>query len=318
MIGASLVYRLAGVLVLVVALLDLRDRSNGKRISTALFWGAYALTLIFGSELPDVVNGLLVVVIVLVGGLGGMGRGAAKTTSDDARRTSAARHGNLLFVPALLVPALTLAATPLLRSARVGQVLLVDPKNASVVGLAASSLVALSFALALLRQPPSSSALEARRLMNLVGWAAVLPQVLAALGAILASAGVGERVAELLGRVVPLDDRLAVVCAYTLGMALFTMLLGNAFAAFPVMMAALGVPLLVRRFHGDPAAVAALGMLSGFCGTLMTPMAANFNVVPASLLELPDEHAVVRVQVPTALVILAANTVLLYVLAFRK
>lgn len=31
-------------------------------------------------------------------------------------------------------------------------------------------------------------------------------------------------------------------------------------------------------------------MLSGFCGTLMTPMAANFNIVPAALLELSDRN----------------------------
>ena len=65
--------------------------------------------------------------------------------------------------------------------------------------------------------------------------------------------------------------------------------------------------------------MAAIGMLSGFCGTLMTPMAANFNVVPASLLELPDRDApfngVIRAQVPTALLLLVANTLFMYFLA---
>jgi len=58
-------------------------------------------------------------------------------------------------------------------------------------------------------------------------------------------------------------------------------------------------------------------MLSGFCGTLMTPLAANFNLVPAALLELPDRYAVIKAQIPTALPLLIANTVLMYVLAFR-
>ena len=35
--------------------------------------------------------------------------------------------------------------------------------------------------------------------------------------------------------------------------------------------------------------IGAIGMLAGFCGTLMTPMAANFNIVPAALLELKDQ-----------------------------
>jgi uncharacterized membrane protein len=58
-------------------------------------------------------------------------------------------------------------------------------------------------------------------------------------------------------------------------------------------------------------------MLSGFCGTLMTPMAANFNLVPAALLGLKDRYAVIKVQIPTAILVLAANTGLMYALVFR-
>lgn len=107
------------------------------------------------------------------------------------------------------------------------------------------------------------------------------------------------------------------MAAYTFGMAIFTMVMGNAFAAFPVMTAGIGLPLIVQRFGGDPAIMGAIGMLSGFCGTLMTPMAANFNIVPAALLELKDRNGVIRAQVPTALILLLANTALMYVLVFR-
>lgn len=100
-------------------------------------------------------------------------------------------------------------------------------------------------------------------------------------------------------------------------MALFTMIMGNAFAAFPVMAAAIGVPLLIQHYHGDPAVVGAVGMLAGFCGTLMTPMAANFNLVPAALLELKDQYGVVKVQVATALPLLALNLLIIYFAAFR-
>jgi uncharacterized membrane protein len=117
--------------------------------------------------------------------------------------------------------------------------------------------------------------------------------------------------------VVPVDNRFAVVLAYALGMAMFTMIMGNAFAAFPVMTAGIGLPLLVHLHGADPAPLAAIGMLSGYCGTLLTPMAANFNLVPAALLELRDPHAVIRAQVATALPLLAANIALMYFLVFR-
>jgi uncharacterized membrane protein len=104
---------------------------------------------------------------------------------------------------------------------------------------------------------------------------------------------------------------------YVIGMALFTIIMGNGFAAFPVMTGGVGVPILVGVHHGDPAVMAAIGMFSGYCGTLMTPMAANFNIVPAALLELPDKNAVIKVQLPTAASLLVVNIFLLYFLMFR-
>jgi uncharacterized membrane protein len=140
--------------------------------------------------------------------------------------------------------------------------------------------------------------------------------MLASLGAVFALAGVGAVVGDLITTVIPDGSRLGAVIAYGLGMVLFTMVMGNAFAAFPVMAAAIGLPLLIRQYHGDPAIVAAIGMLAGFCGTLMTPMAANFNIVPAALLDLKDRNAVVKAQVPTALPLLAVNIALIWFLAF--
>ena len=153
--------------------------------------------------------------------------------------------------------------------------------------------------------------------MDSIGWAAVLPQMLASLGAVFAAAGVGTTIGALAGAIIPEGSIFLAVLLYALGMAIFTMIMGNAFAAFPVMATAIGVPLLIQGYHGNPAVVGAIGMLAGFCGTLMTPMAANFNLVPAALLELKDQYGVVRAQVATALPLLAVNILLIYWLAFR-
>jgi uncharacterized membrane protein len=194
---------------------------------------------------------------------------------------------------------------------------LVDVKQVTVISLAIATLIALAVGMVMLRPPLSAPIREARRLLDAVGWAAVLPQMLAALGALFAIAGVGNVVSGLAQRWIPLDNPFVVVLTYAVGMAVFTMIMGNAFAAFPVMTAGIGLPLIVQRFGGDATIMAAIGMLSGFCGTLMTPMAANFNIVPTALLELPDENAVIKVQIPTALLLLAANILLMNFLVFR-
>ncbi|WP_104199880.1 5-oxoproline transporter, DUF979 family subunit [Cryobacterium sp. Y29] len=106
------------------------------------------------------------------------------------------------------------------------------------------------------------------------------------------------------------------VLLVSVGMFLFTALMGNAFAAFPIMTAAIGWPVLVQIFDGNPAAVFAIGMLSGFCGTLITPMAANFNLVPSALLEMKDKYGVIKAQVGTGVPMLGVNVALMYFLAF--
>jgi len=145
----------------------------------------------------------------------------------------------------------------------------------------------------------------------------VLPMMLAALGDVFAKTGVGDAVAGVVGTVVPTESRYACVVAYVVGMVAFTAIMGNAFAAFPVMTAGIGLPLLVTRHGADPAALGAIGMVTGYCGTLLTPMAANFNIVPAVLLELPDQYGVIRAQWPTALMLLAVNFMLMWMLVFR-
>ncbi len=314
MIGLGFVYLLMGALTGGVAAVNARDRANPRRWRAALFWGLWSLTFLAGARLPDAAAGGVVIAMALLAGTGGLGQGRHPTTDAAERLRSAARLGHRLFAPALLVPAVTVLGAWAFRRWRVGGAPVVDPRQVTLVALAAAALAGLAAAVRLVRPPAAAPLGEARRLLDAVGWAAVLPQMLAALGAVFAMAGVGQVIAGLLGRWIPLGVPLVAVGAYTLGMALFTVLMGNAFAAFPVMTAAVGLPVLVRGFGGDPAAVTAVGMLSGFCGTLLTPMAANFNVVPVALLELPSEWSVIRAQAPTAVLLLAANTALLYLL----
>jgi uncharacterized membrane protein len=136
------------------------------------------------------------------------------------------------------------------------------------------------------------------------------------LGAVFAVSGVGEAIAHLTAAAIPVQSRLACVLAFAAGMVAFTVIMGNAFAAFPVMMAGVGLPLLIGQHHAQAAALGALGMLTGYCGTLLTPMAANFNSVPAALLELRDPNGVIRAQWPTALWLLAINLILIWFCAF--
>lgn len=308
-------YVLAGLMFAAFALFNLQDRTNPRRVVNFLFWGIYALTFMFGGELPHFVTGCLAISLALIAGSGKLGKGQPESASAAAasrREARAQQFGSKLFIPALLIPFVTLVGTFTLK-----YVPFIDAKSVTLISLVLGTLVAFGVALLMLRDAPLHALKDARHTMDAVGWAAILPQMLAALGALFAVAGVGHVVSDLVKAWIPVDSAFAVVAAYTFGMALFTMIMGNAFAAFPVMTAGIGLPLIVHQFHGNPAILGAIGMLCGFCGTLMTPMAANFNIVPAALLELKDQNGVIKAQWPTALLLLAVNTILMYLFVFR-
>jgi uncharacterized membrane protein len=320
MITLEHAYVLVGLMFLAFAILTLRDAEHPTRTRSAVFWGLIAASMLFGSYLGGLGNGLLVLALVALGGLKKLGVGQPSTTTLEERRESAIRRRNALFIPALIVPLIAVGGTLAAKHTDVGA-WLISSTQTTLIALGLGCILALIAAMVWLRPPVMAPVQEGRRLMDSIGWAALLPQMLASLGAVFLAADVGGVVGELVTRVVPMSSPLLAVAAYCLGMALFTVIMGNAFAAFPVMTAAIGLPFVVGQFGGNPAIVCAIGMLAGFCGTLMTPMAANFNVVPANLLELPDRNSalngVIRAQLPTALILLGVNMALMYALAFR-
>ncbi len=316
MITLHWLYALAGAVFAAFAIGSLRDATNPKRWGNAAFWGLLAASFWFGDRFGDIGNGALVLALVGIAGTHQLGRGTKQSTSVKQREASSERLGNRLFLPALVIPLTAFAGTLLFSYTPLKDSGLIDPKSVTLVLLGLGVIIALVICYAWLRPPLTAPLEEGRRLMDSIGWAAVLPQMLAALGTVFAVAGVGTTVGALASAILPEGSVILAVLLYALGMAAFTMIMGNAFAAFPVMAAAIGVPILIQQNGGDPAVIGAVGMLAGFCGTLMTPMAANFNIVPAALLELKNQYAVIRAQVPTAIPLLIANILILYVAGF--
>ncbi|HEY5801716.1 MAG TPA: DUF979 domain-containing protein [Burkholderiaceae bacterium] len=318
------VFYLIGAIVMTVVLLTLRDRSNPKRYATALFWFLFASTFLFGDAVVGALGkplayklvGMLVIVLALIAGAGLLGAASYPDYLEE-KLASARRLGNRLFVPALTIPAVTIACALLLKDVQVAGWSLFDPKHLTFCALALACVVAIGVGGMVTGGTPLTAVRESRRLIDAVGWALILPQMLAMLGGVFVAAQTGKSITTIVNFFVDPSSRMTLAAMYCIGMALFTIVMGNAFAAFPVMTAGIGLPYLIVAHHGNPAAVVAIGMFSGYCGTLMTPMAANFNIVPAALLELKDKYHVIRVQIPSALAILCINIVLLNLLAFR-
>ncbi|MDU5683395.1 MAG: DUF979 domain-containing protein [Veillonella sp.] len=293
------VYLLVGIILFIFAIQSFLDKEHKYRIGTGLFWLLYSVSFIFGSYLSKEINGWLVIAMAVIVLVKQLGKGNYFESAIEFKKGEAVRIGNVIFVPALLVGIITF-------------VIGFFTKLGALVGLGIAAIIAMCAALYITKGTLNQGFHEGRRLIDAIGWTAILSQLLAALGYLFNLAGVGKIISSAVASVVPADNVFLVVVAYCIGMVIFTMIMGNAFAAFAMITSAIGIPMLVVAHGANPAAVGAIAMLAGYCGTLMTPMAANFNIVPVALLEMRDQYGVIKAQLPIALIMLVLNILLMY------
>ena len=308
-LSLNAVYVLTGVVILAFAGLTFKDRSNRHRLGTTLFWLILGLIFVFGSAMPHWVTGLLVLSLVALDGAGQVGR----KTSDDTTKSGqvpskALTVGNKIFLVVLAIPVVTFAFA-------IGFRLFgLNSNEGAIVGLGYSGAAALLVGLSLTKGTLTEAFQEGRRLNDAMGAVNILPPLLASLGIIFTASKIGDLIAAGIHKVIPGENLFLLIVANCLGMALFTMVMGNSFAAFPVITAGVLVPLIVRPFGVDPAMAAIITLTAGSTGTLMTPMAANFNIVPTALLDMRDQYGVIKFQAPFALTIWTCHVVVMWLL----
>lgn len=137
--------------------------------------------------------------------------------------------------------------------------------------------------------------------------------LLASLGAVFTAAGVGEVISEIVGNVIPKGNVNVGIIVFAIGMALFTMIMGNAFAAITVMTVGIGAP-FVLQYGADPVVIGMLALTCGYCGTLCTPMAANFNIVPIAMLDMKNRFGVIKNQIIPAIILLTVQIIYMIIL----
>ena len=287
------VYALTGLLLWAFAALTPKP---GARF----FWFLLGFIFCFGGLLPHHWTGALVVLMVA---LDGAGQVQARTSEPPDVPNSL---GNRVFWPVLTIPTITFAGAGMAR------LIGADVSRGALLGLGYGGVLAMLVALALTRASARTLLEEGRRINEAMGAVSILPQLLASLGLVFTAAGVGDLIASGIKSLVAGDALFLLVVANCLGMTVFTLVMGNSFAAFPVIASGVLVPLIVKPFGVDPAMAAILTLTAGSTGTLMTPMAANFNIVPTGLLNMKDPNAVIRYQAPFAILMWFGHVALMY------
>lgn len=295
-------YIVIGCQFLHTAYCSCKDKTNPVRFGTAGFWALLGISFIGGSYLPSIYIGAIVVILALLTLFKQVRIGTLPTLDEVKANVEAKRLKNKIFIPVMLMAMIALVLAKVI-------------PEFSKISISLAALFATISLLLITKSHPKSLLSENNRMVQQVSTSGIVPQLLGALGAIFTVAGVGDLISHLISDFVPSGSRFMGVLAYVLGMVLFSMIMGNAFAAFTVITAGVGVP-FVFSLGANPIIASALAMTAGCCGTLLTPMAANFNTLPVALLDMKNPNGVIKAQVGVAIVMIILHVFLMYFLAF--
>ena len=298
----EIMYCLIGLISIYVAFKNLKDKENKNNVGSFIFWLDLGLMFVLGKWLPALADGILLIILVLPPILKKVSPGNEPEPTLEEMEQNNKKIGSKVFVPAVCIGLFALLAAFFTK---------ISPLVGMTVGVFVAMIILRIYSKA---NTPSVFLKDCRRMMDVVGPLSMLPMLLAALGAVFTAAGVGDVISGLVSNIIPAGNVTIGIIVYAIGMAVFTMIMGNAFAAITVMTVGIGAP-FVLKYGVDPVIIGSLALTCGYCGTLCTPMAANFNMVPVAILEMKDKNGVIKKQVLVAVVMLVVQIVMMIMMS---
>lgn len=298
----EIIYIIMGAVAIYTGIKNARDKSNATPIGTAIFWCALGIVMMFGRWIPPMINGVLVIIMTLPPIFKKVSKGKENAPTEAVTKKMADKIGMKIFIPALAMGIFAI-------------IFAVFTQLGALVGVGVGVLVAIIILMIYSNSnKPKVFLDDAERMLSTVGPLSMLPMLLASLGAIFTAAGVGEVISDLVAKVIPKGNVNLGIIVFAIGMMLFTMIMGNAFAAITVMTVGIGAP-FVLAYGADPVLIGMVALTCGYCGTLCTPMAANFNIVPVAMLEMKDRFGVIKNQAVLAVIFLVFQ--ICYMILFK-
>ena len=303
----EVIFIIMGLVCIYAAIKNLRDKENVSPIGTAIFWGALGIVLIAGRFIPPIVSGILIFVMAAPAILRKVKIGRSNTPTAEETRAQADKIGMKILLPAFSIGVFAIIFALYFMAPRFVLA------SAALIGVGVGVLVSMILLMVFDKQnKPDVFLKDSERFLSMIGPLCMLPMLLASLGAIFTAAGVGGVIADLVRGIIPAGNVPVGIIVYGLGMVIFTMIMGNAFAAITVMTVGIGFP-FVLAYGANPVLIGMLALTTGYCGTLMTPMAANFNIVPVAMLDMKDKYGVIKQQFYIALPVMVFQIIFMII-----
>lgn len=299
----EVIWILTGLISIYTGVKNFKDKENPSRLGTAVFWCVLGVVLAFGRWIPPMVDGILIIVMVIPAICKKVKIGKTEAPTEKEIQENFEQIGMKIFLPALMIGICAIVFA------------IFFPQLGALVGCGVGVFISafIMMAFAPKKNKPLVFLNDSERLLSAVGPLSMLPMLLASLGAVFTAAGVGDVIAKLVGKIIPEGNVNVGIIVFAIGMMLFTMIMGNAFAAITVMTVGIGAP-FVLSYGANPVVIGMIALTCGYCGTLLTPMAANFNIVPVALLDMKDRMGVIKNQVIPALILIVVQIVYMIIL----
>ena len=290
--GLNVVWLIIGLITIYAGIKNLLDKENPSRVGTAVFWCSFGIVCGFGTWLPAKVSGALVLIMCLPPIFKKVKIGKVDNPTKEHTEQQFKKIGMKIFIPAFSVAVCSLFFA-------------LFSNMSSMVAITLGVVVAMILLIAYdsKQNKPVVFLKDSERFLGITGPLSMLPQLLGCLGGVFTAAGVGDVIAQLVEKIVPKGNVNIGIIVYAIGMVLFTMIMGNAFAAITVMTVGIGAP-FVLAYGANPVVIGMLALTCGYCGTLLTPMAANFNILPVAILNMKDRWGAIKNQVLVAIFML--------------
>lgn len=294
----ELLFMLMGLMCFYVARKHLQNWQHPASRESFLFWGLLGTILAFGRFIPSVVVGGLILLMTIPA------IRKRVLPVDQLTKKKAAppfkNQGPKIFIPALVIGVVAILCS-------------LFTTISSLVGIG----IGVFFSLLILHAYSKKNTIhvfleDGATMLENVGPLSILPMLLASLGVIYTQAGVGEVIASGIQTIVPKGNLFVGIVILAVGMVVFTMIMGNSFASITVMVVGIGHPFLLS--YGVDPVISMVALSCGSCGTLLTPMAANFNIVPVTILEMKDKYGVIKNQLVVAVSLLVIQIVYMYLI----
>ena len=305
----EVVFILMGLICINVAVKNAKDKENSSPVGTAIFWGTLGIVLITSQFIPPLITGILIFVMAAPAILRRVKVGKTNAPSLDYTKGQFQKIGMKIFLPAFSAGIFAIIFAVLAHP----RVMLINWWQAPLIGLSVGVVVAMIILRKFDAENKTSVFIgDSERFLSLIGPLCMLPMLLASLGAIFTAAGVGQVIANLVGPIIPYGNVNVAIIVFAISMVLFTMIMGNAFAAITVITIGIGYP-FVLAFGANPVVIGMLALTCGYCGTLMTPMAANFNIVPVALLDMKSKFNAIKHQFYIAIPLLVFQIIFMII-----